>query len=62
MNRVTEKGDDDTSGRTGVHQCCRERYLRADKRGKGKIMDEGIQVTDYRRKSLPRLLRRRERC
>jgi len=36
--------------------------LRADKRGKGKIMDEGIQVIDYRRKSLPRLLRRRERC
>lgn len=51
--------------RTGGRECInvvRERYLRADKRGKGKIMDEAIQVTGYRRKSLPRLFRHRERC
>jgi len=38
----------------------RERYRRADRRGKGNILDEAMQVTGYHRKSLLRLLRRRE--
>jgi len=40
-------------------EAVRECYLRACKRGKGKILDEFINVTGYRRKSAIRLLHRR---
>lgn len=35
------------------------RYLRADKKGKGRILDEAVQVIGYHRKALIRVLRRR---
>ena len=37
-------------------EAVRERYLRADKKAKGKILDEFVNVTGYRRKSAIRLL------
>jgi len=41
------------------NEAVRERYLRADKKDKGKILDEFVNVTGYRRKSAIRLLHRR---
>ena len=37
----------------------RERYLRVNKKGKGKILDEFVNVTGYHRKSAIRLLHRK---
>jgi hypothetical protein len=40
-------------------EAVRERYLRADKKEKGEILDEFVNVPGYRRKSAIRLLHRR---
>jgi len=40
-------------------EAVRERYLRAGKKGKGRILDEFVNVTGYHRKSAIRLLRRK---
>ena len=47
--------------RAGVREyinAIRERYLRGDKKGKGRILDDAVQVTGYHRKALIRVLRR----
>ena len=40
-------------------EAIRERYVGADRRGKGRILDEATEVTGYHRKALIRLLRAR---
>lgn len=42
-------------------EAVRDRYRQADKRGKGRILDEAVQVTGYHRKALIRLLGRKGR-
>ncbi len=40
-------------------EAVRERYLRANKKEQGRILDEFVNVTGYHRKSAIRLLHRR---
>lgn len=59
-NNGTKKRGSMTRGSIQEYtEAVRERYLGADKKEKGKILDEFVNVTGYRRKSAIRLLYRR---
>jgi len=57
INSVTEKGGNRTPGSKREYiEIMRVRYLKADKKEKGKILDEFIKVIGYHRKAAIRVM------